>query len=185
MRLAGVSGFAFAVLQAATSLAAPKLTTIPIEGRCGLLSQIMNFKIEVHPGVFRLAPLADETIRRLAYWRGKPLVCAYGHTPDRKDELPVFSPTETCEDFTILHPEAKRATDSPEACVGVALSSAGADRIRFFVTITAIKFSPGYRAGYGRGTGYAPVEGIARRHGKQWELKQLFKPKPSPSPAAR
>jgi len=91
MSLASVGGFASAVLLGATGPAAPTLTTIPTESRCALVSKIMTFQIEVHLGVFRLAPAAEGPIpptRLLA--RKAAGLCLQPHTRSQRRPARLF-----------------------------------------------------------------------------------------------
>jgi hypothetical protein len=159
----------------------PAIKKIPVEDRCALVSKVMNFRVEIHPNVFRMSAAQDGPTQRLAYWHGKPLVCAMVRMRNQRGQFPIFSPNETCDaDFSLDGAAAAGALDRPIGCVLVEIQPDKADRFRFVATITVHKApAPNLPSGAGVGVGVAPIEGIARRKGNTWELKQLFKPQPS------
>lgn len=159
----------------------PAIKKIPVEDRCELVSKIMSFRVEIHPKIFRMSATEDEPTHRLAYWRGKPLVCAWVRKRSHRDALPIFSRNETCSgDFALDGAEAAAAPDRPDGCVVVEIEPGKANVFRFVATITIHREPPAdLPPGHGVGVGVAPIEGIARRKGNDWELRQLFKPKPS------
>ena len=159
----------------------PAIKKIPVEDRCALVSKIIAFRVQIHPNIFRMSAREDEPTHRLAYWRGKPLVCASVRERNHRDALPIFSRNETCKgDFALDSAEVAAAPDRPDGCVIVEIEPGKANVFRFVATITVHKASPPDQSpGYGVGVGAAPIEGTAKRKGDDWELKQLFKPKAS------
>jgi hypothetical protein len=151
---------------------------MPAARRCELISKIVDFKVEIHPGTFRPSIADDAETHRLAYWHGRPVVCAYARTSGHR-ESPIFSSDEGCKDekFDLLHSVMGKVTDIPEACVGIEVTATGSRRVRFSARLNVIKVPPGYPTDQGRGVGFAPIEGTAAWGRNGWALRQVFDPK--------
>jgi len=152
--------------------------SIPAARRCELVSRILDFRVEIHPGTFRSSVIDDPETHRLAYWHDRPVVCAYTSTREH-DEAPLFSSDESCksETFDLFNATISQAVDGPRACVGIQVTATGSGHVHFSARLNVTKVPTGYPADEGRGVGFAPVEGSAvwGRHG--WALRQMFKPK--------
>ena len=154
------------------------IAAVPVIRRCQLISKIVDFKVEIHPGTFRPSVADDPETHRLAYWHDRPIVCAYARASGRR-ETPVFSADEGCSDekFDLFDAPIGRAVDGPEACVGIEVKGIASRQVKFSVRLNVIKVPPGYPADHGRGVGLAPIEGAAVWGGNGWTLRLLFKPK--------
>ncbi len=163
---------------ALASVATSRIAAMPVTKRCGLVAKALAFRVEIHPGVFRPSVAEDAESHRLAYWHDRPLVCAYTRA-SRDRETPIFAAGETCKDgdFNLFDPSIKKATDGPEACVGIELKGSGTGRLKFSARLNVITLPSGYPADQGRGIGFAPVEGTAEWGRDGWTLKQTFEPK--------
>ena len=168
----------FIVLLAVAGAGMSPATPMAVGRRCELISKIIDFKVEIHPGTFRPSIGEDAETHRLAYWHDRPVVCAYTKTT-RHRESPIFSADEGCKDekFDLFNAVIGKASDTPEACIGVEVTVTGSRRIRFSARLNVIKLPPGYPADQGRGVGFAPIEGSAAWGRNGWELRQMFRPK--------
>lgn len=118
----GLPRLLIVLLGVASAGRSPAAST-PLARRCQLISKILDFKVEVHPGTFRSSVADDPETHRLAYWHDRPVVCAYAGTRGRH-EVPLFSDDEGCngEKFDLFNATIGKDAGSPEACVGAVVA---------------------------------------------------------------
>ena len=136
----------------------PIAEKLSLASRCLLASRVMAYRMEREPGKTRVPFSEEGAVRRLALWRGRPLMC--GAVMD-KHRAPLFAKGESCDgDVAIYTSEIAGASDLPEGCAYLDLTRRKDGSFSYRLIVGGLKRP--------FGVGTLPSEGIVKRSGDEW-----------------